>query len=79
MANILAIRRDYQKNLTWLLDNYDDLLQQFQDEYVAVYDEHLVANANTIELLYTKMSGQHIDPRSVAVRKIAKKTEQLIL
>jgi hypothetical protein len=78
-ANMLAIRRDHQKNVMWMLKHYDELLQQFPDEYVAVYDEWPVAHAKTILDLSAKMSDQHIDPRSVAVRKITKKTEQLIL
>ena len=76
---ILAIRRDHQKNLLWILSHYDELPEEFPDQYVAVYDEQLVAHANSISELVATISCQHIDPRAVAVRKMMKKTEQLIL
>jgi len=78
------MRRDYETNLRWLFVHYDELLSKYPEEYVAVYDQQPVAHSNDIQNLQNQLNnlyGEHKieDLRSIAVRQVTKKTEQLIL
>ncbi len=81
---IREMRRDYELNLRWLLAHYDEFLTQYPEEFIAVYDREVVAHANTIEQLRSQLNKQFgekmiEDARSIVIRKITAKTEQLIL
>jgi hypothetical protein len=80
LESIVQITRDYQKNMTWLIEHYDKLRSQFPDEYVGVYDQKLIEHAKKLNDLLEYIVNQcTIDIRSVAIRKLSKQTEQLFL
>jgi len=74
---ILAIRSDYAKNMDWLLAHYDELRKLHPDKYVAVLDQKPVAFANSVETLMQILSRGTVDVRSVAIKKLSSKREEL--
>ena len=80
LESIAKITRDYEKNVIWLIQHYKELQSQYQDEYVAVYDQTLIGHAKKLNDLLEYVANQHvIDFRSMAIKKLSKRTEQLFL
>jgi phage anti-repressor protein len=79
---MLAIKPEYEKNMKWLREHYDELLRDYPEEYVAVYDNNVVGHSKNINDLLHQLSDHDLgidDTRAVAIRKISHKTEQLFL
>lgn len=74
VANILTVKSDYEKNMTWLLAHFDELAKYHKDQYVAVCDDKAVAFADTIEALIDEMADQPYDIRSAAIRQLSHAT-----
>lgn len=46
---------EYERDLTWVIDNYDELVKDYADEYVAVLNRRVVEYASCIEDLVEKL------------------------
>lgn len=46
---------EYERDLTWVIDNYDELVKDYANEYVAVLNRTVVEYASRIEDLVEKL------------------------
>jgi len=72
----MTIRSDHDKNVSWLIAHYDELLKRFPDQYIAVYDEEVLATAKTLDALSKRIETEativpKFDIRAVVTRKIS--------
>lgn len=52
---------EFEANHGYLRENYDDLLKQYPDRYVAVYDRRVVASAPSIKEILNTVDQLGID------------------
>jgi hypothetical protein len=58
---------------------YKSLLKQFPDKWVAIYQDDVVASADTLPDVFGELAAKGIPPRYTAIRFVSRKKRTLIL
>ena len=49
----------YERDLAWVIDNYDELIREYADAYVAVLNGKVVEHASRVEDLVETLRRKH--------------------
>ena len=70
----------YERDLHWILENYDRLIQEHGDEYVAVLEGKVIDHDREIEPLVERLRSQYKEEfRRIVIEFIYKEHPQLVL
>jgi Family of unknown function (DUF5678) len=61
----------------WLHSHYDELLEKFNQEYVAIRNQQVIASANDLDELKQDLREKNIDYNNILVEFIRDKRNQL--
>ena len=76
---ILAVFAEMERNARWISRNIDELRSEFQDEYVAVFQQHVVEHAKSRAELLEKLKRRPNINDSVAIEFISSKNMKFLL
>jgi hypothetical protein len=71
--------RDFRKSAMVLSSKQHHLIQEYPEEWVAIYEGKVKAHGKSHELVLKKVDGQGIPRRQILVRFISKKPRAMIL
>ncbi len=70
--------KEMKRDREWFLNNYQKLVNDYPEEFIAIRDEKIIAHATDFENLQKKMSSQLKDKKPW-VKYISKEGIELIL
>jgi hypothetical protein len=71
--------KQFKKDFDWFQNNYADLKKKYVGEYVAIYNEDLIAHDKSLNKLITKLKEEYEDTNSIVVEHINEKKEIYVL
>lgn len=70
----------YEADLSWILDNYQSLIERYGNEFVAVLDNSVLSHAKTIKQLTDDLQSKFSsDAHRVVIEYIYPKHPNLVL
>ena len=55
MSEILALFDEYERNWSWFIEHYEELVERFDGEFVAVYQQRVVDHDEDIASLMKRI------------------------
>lgn len=79
--NALAAIRRHKEDKKWLNENYGWIADQYDEEYVAIWEKEIVANGETIEEVKDIISQRRElpSPDEVAIEFVSRVPQGLLL
>lgn len=68
-----------ESDIEWTTKNFAYLLKNYEGKYIAVKEEHVIADSDDYEELLSKLEKNRIDPRLVHIDSIAPRSFACIL
>lgn len=68
-----------ESDIDWVAKNFERLSHEYEGKYIAVKEEHVVADSDDFEELLRMLRERGVDPRSVYVDSIAPRSFACIL
>ena len=65
----------FRKDTRWYRDHYDELREQYPDQWLAVYDEELVAASPDEDEMFTELKRKHIPATKTYIKYLSTKDE----
>lgn len=79
IKDLLGDLRQFDEDCRYMGDNWDDLMQQYPDLWVAVYRKKVISVASTQQKLIEQVSGEGYTPGKIAMKFLNTKPPVLIL
>jgi hypothetical protein len=67
----------FDRDTEWLRSHYDELLEQFNQEYVAIRNQQVIESAKDLDELKQELREKNIEPKDILVEFIRDKRNQL--
>lgn len=71
--------KKFESNMKWFQDNYEKLKEQYAGEYVAVYDDRVIARGKDARGLINQLRKTYSDLGAFVVEFVSKEKMELIL
>ena len=71
--------KQFKKDLDWFQNNYNDLKNDYKNEYVAIKDESLIDHDVSLNHLLNRLKNKYDDTNSIVVEFINENKEIYIL
>ena len=68
----LQLINSIEKDLEWFSLNYKNLIKKFDEKFIAIKDENIVAEGDTFEEVINKIEAKNLDPTNVLVKFVSK-------
>jgi hypothetical protein len=65
------------KDTEWLHSHYDELIEKFNQKYVAINNQQVIEHDNNLDKLKQKLQQQGIESTNILIEFIRDKREQL--
>jgi hypothetical protein len=80
MSTQLETLRQFEEDLDWIAEHYDELKVKYPEEFVAVYKKQVVAHDPEMSKLMEDLEKQYGElSRAIAVKYITPRKEEMIL
>jgi DNA polymerase III alpha subunit (gram-positive type) len=67
----------FDKDTEWLHSHYDELIEKFNQEYVAINNQDVIEHDNSLEKLKQKLRERGIESTNILIEFIRDKRDQL--
>ena len=71
-VNVVELLKKSQRNLEWFGTHRDELIERFEDQFVAIDNEHVIEVDNDFDSLLQKLKSKNMDPSKVLIKFISK-------
>lgn len=71
-VNIVQLLHRSQLNLAWFGSHFAELIKSFDNQFVAIDDEKIIANDSDFDVLLNKLKGANIDPADVLIEFVSR-------
>ena len=78
LSEILALFNEHDKNWSWFREHYDELVEEFDGEFVAIYEQKVVDHDKEISSLMERIKKKY-SLKQVLVDFVSKEKLALIL
>lgn len=78
-SEILKILERAQKDSQWFSDNYDELEKKYESKILAVKDQAVIEEAESVDELVAKLEARKENPSLLLIEAIPPKGVSLIL
>lgn len=68
----LQLLNSIEKDLEWFSLNYKNLIKKFNEKFIAIKDESIVAEGHTFEEVISKIESKNLDPTNVLIKFVSK-------
>lgn len=79
MKSVLEISQERRRDREWFLKKYDQLVEEYGGEFVAVANCKIAAHSRELDALISKLREEGHDPRHVLVEYVSKKGLDFLL